>query len=101
LYDSLITLSLISNHSFRLRLQVAQIIPLPANDSAVVDLNAGIPAWAASKNSSVSPIWVVDQYTGFSSSDLRNDSIHPNDSGDHKMEAKWYPAMLQAIASLG
>ena len=97
---TLIALPLISNHDFRLRLQDAQIIPLLVNDSAVVDLNAGIPAWAASKNSSVSPIWVVDQYTGFLRSDLRNDGIHPNDSGDHKMEAKWYPAMLQAIASL-
>jgi hypothetical protein len=40
----------------------------------------------------------VDQYTGFSSSDLR-DGIHPNDSGDTKMSNIWYPAVVKAFAA--
>jgi lysophospholipase L1-like esterase len=79
--------------------QVAQIIPLPYADSGVQALNAAIPQWASSHNTTESPIWVVDQYTGFSSSDLR-DGVHPNQSGDTKMAAKWYPALTNAIASL-
>jgi lysophospholipase L1-like esterase len=59
-------------------------------------LNAAIPAWAASKNTTKSPIWVVDQYTGFSTSDLR-DGVHPNANGDAKMAAKWMPALVNAI----
>ncbi|OCL13007.1 carbohydrate esterase family 3 protein [Glonium stellatum] len=97
-YSTLIDQMRASNPA--MKIIVAQIIPMPSNNSAIMDLNAGIPAWAVSKNSTNSPIWVVDQYTGFLSSDLRPDGIHPNDSGDHKMEAKWYPAMLRAIASL-
>lgn len=50
-------------------------------------------------NSTDSPIWVVDQYTGFSgSSDLR-DGVHPNNSGDIKMANVWYPALIQALTA--
>lgn len=44
-----------------------------------------------------SPIWVVDQYTGFSgTSDLR-DGVHPNDAGDTKMATLWFPAVEKAF----
>ena len=62
------------------------------------DLNKQIPTWAAGLNKTESPIWVVDQYTGFSSSDLR-DGVHPNASGDKKMLDRWYPALLTAFAA--
>lgn len=61
-------------------------------------LNKAILPWAVSKNTTESPIWVVDQYTGFSgSSDLR-DGVHPNDSGDTKMANVWYPALVNALS---
>jgi hypothetical protein len=50
------------------------------NYSPVIAPNNAIPAWAVSKNTTASPIWVVDQYTGFTSSDLK-DGVHPGDSG--------------------
>lgn len=60
-------------------------------------LNKAIVPWAQSKNSTDSPIWVVDQYTGFSgTSDLR-DGVHPNASGDTKMANIWYPALIHAL----
>jgi hypothetical protein len=31
-----------------------------------------------------------------SSTDLR-DGVHPNTSGDQKMAAKWYPALINAL----
>ena len=40
----------------------------------------------------------MDQYTGFSTSDLR-DGVHPNASGDKKMLDRWYPAILTAFAA--
>lgn len=76
--------------------QVAQIIPLPAVDSKVRALNAAIPAWAASKNLTGSPVWVVDQWTNFTSADLY-DGIHPSASGDLKMADRFYPALVRAI----
>jgi len=42
---------------------------------------------------------VVDQHTGFGTSDLR-DGVHPSDAGDKKMTERWYPALLEAISAL-
>lgn len=76
---------------------MSQIIPLASNlNTAVIALNAAIPAWAASQNTTASPIWVVDQYTGFSTSDLQ-DGVHPNASGNAKMAAKYIDILKQIL----
>lgn len=67
-------------------------------NTKIQQLNAQIPTWAAGLNKTESPIWIVDQYTGFSSSDLR-DGVHPNASGDQKMTNVWYPALVKAFAA--
>ncbi|KAF2850184.1 carbohydrate esterase family 3 protein [Plenodomus tracheiphilus IPT5] len=75
------------------------IIPLGIGNynSKVQDLNRAIIPWAQALNKTESPIWVVDQYTGFSgSADLR-DGVHPNDSGDVKMTNLWFPAITRAF----
>ncbi|GAB1309956.1 hypothetical protein MFIFM68171_00166 [Madurella fahalii] len=82
-----------------MRIIVAQIIPLPAQDRKVQELNQAIPVWAASKNSTGSPIWIVDQWMNFTSADLY-DGIHPSDSGDLKMADKFYPALVHAIHNI-
>jgi lysophospholipase L1-like esterase len=67
-------------------------------NTKIQDLNKAIIPWATGLNKTESPIWIVDQYTGFASSDLR-DGVHPNASGDKKMLDKWYPALLTAFAA--
>ncbi|KAJ3119594.1 hypothetical protein HK098_005314 [Nowakowskiella sp. JEL0407] len=62
---------------------VAQIIPERYYDTGVAALNARIPSWAAGLSTAQSPIVVVDQNTGFSSStDFLSDGVHPNDNGN-------------------
>lgn len=92
--------SFLSTHSNMLQNQVAQIIPIGIGsyNSKIQQLNAAIIPWAQGLNKTESPIWVVDQYTGFSTSDLR-DGVHPNDAGDVKMTNVWYPAILTAFAA--
>lgn len=66
-------------------------------NTQIQNLNKAIIPWAQGLNTTESPIWVVDQYTGFSgTSDLR-DGVHPNDSGDTKMMNVWYPALVNAF----
>ncbi|RYO75982.1 hypothetical protein DL763_010896 [Monosporascus cannonballus] len=80
--------------------QVAQIIPMGFGNynGQIQNLNRAIVPWAQGLNTTESPIWVVDQYTGFSgTSDLR-DGVHPNNSGDEKMANVWYPAVVHAFA---
>ncbi|TFK61439.1 SGNH hydrolase, partial [Pluteus cervinus] len=69
-----------------MRILVAQILPMNPTGcaqcgSGVQALNAAIPAWAASKNSTNSPIVVVDQYTGFNTATDTDDGVHPNNNG--------------------
>ncbi|KAI1400723.1 carbohydrate esterase family 3 protein [Hypoxylon fuscum] len=83
-----------------MKIVVAQIIPMGFGNynTQIQNLNKAIIPWAQGLNSTESPIWVVDQYTGFSgTSDLR-DGVHPNDSGDTKMMNVWYPALVNAFA---
>ncbi|CAO2653356.1 Nn.00g027670.m01.CDS01 [Neocucurbitaria sp. VM-36] len=85
------------------KIVVAQIIPmgLGTYNAKIQDLNKAIISWAQGLNSTASPIWVVDQYTGFSgTSDLR-DGVHPNDSGDAKMANVWFPAVVRAFEEAG
>ncbi|EHL01423.1 SGNH hydrolase [Glarea lozoyensis ATCC 20868] len=79
-----------------MKIIVAQIIPNNYINPGVQALNKAIPAWAVSKNTTSSPIWVVDQYTGFRTSDL-SDGIHPNAAGDAVMASRWFPALKRAI----
>ncbi|KAI5864016.1 carbohydrate esterase family 3 protein [Durotheca rogersii] len=83
----------------RIKIVVAQIIPMGFGNfnTQIQNLNRAITPWAQGLNKTESPIWVVDQFTGFSgSSDLR-DGVHPNDSGDNKMTNVWYPAIVNAF----
>jgi lysophospholipase L1-like esterase len=68
-------------------------------DRQVQELNAAIPTYFARRNSTNSPIWVVDQWTNFTSADLY-DGIHPSASGDVKIASKFYPALVEAIRSI-
>ncbi|KAI0449150.1 carbohydrate esterase family 3 protein [Xylaria acuta] len=82
-----------------MKIVVAQIIPmgLGSYNTAIQNLNKAIPTWAQGLNKTESPIWVVDQYTGFNGgSDLR-DGVHPNQSGDTKMANVWYPSLIHAL----
>ncbi|OAL43542.1 SGNH hydrolase [Pyrenochaeta sp. DS3sAY3a] len=81
------------------KIVVAQIIPMGLGNynAKIQELNKAIIPWATGLNKTESPIWVVDQYTGFSgTSDLR-DGVHPNDAGDVKMLNVWYPAVVRAF----
>ncbi|SPO07483.1 related to acetylxylan esterase [Cephalotrichum gorgonifer] len=80
---------------------VAQIIPLPQYAAAVDELNASIPAWAASVNSTRSPVYVVDQWTGLDPSTDLYDGVHLTESGELKVADRFYSALVQAIHSIG
>ena len=90
------------------RVMVAQIIPLQpsgCNDcpTRAQNLNAQIPAWAASNSTAASPITVVDQFTGFNPAQGQDtsDGVHPNASGSTKIAAKWFSALLADVLKFG
>lgn len=99
-YDTLLNQMRANNP--RMRVLVAQIIPMnpgtcPQCGQRVVDLNAAIPGWAASRSTAQSPVVVVDQWTGFSTASDTYDGVHPNASGDQKMADRWYAALTPVL----
>lgn len=83
----------------RMKIIVAQIIPLANGNQngKVQELNRSIIPWAQGLNKTESPIWVVDQYTGFSGTGDNRDGVHPNANGDTKMTNVWFPAVVRAL----
>lgn len=65
--------------------------------NGVIALNNAIPAWASSKSTSQSPIYVVDQWTGFSTATDTSDGVHPNNNGIIKMANKWYSTLVNLV----
>ena len=63
----------------------------------VVAFNKAIPDWAASKNTTDSPIRVVDCWTGFDDAKDTRDGVHPDDSGNQKMAECWYQPLVDTI----
>lgn len=87
-----------------MKILVAQIIPMNPSTCGecaqrVSALNAAIPGWAAGKSTALSPIVVVDQWTGFSTAADTYDGVHPNASGDQKIADRWFPALAALLGS--
>lgn len=85
-----------------MRILVAQITPMnPSGCSdcyqGVINLNNAIPAWAASKSTSASPITVVDCWTGYNTATDTVDGVHPNSSGNTKLANAWFGPLKAAI----
>jgi len=75
---------------------VAQIIPNAACGTcgtSIPELNAAIAGWAATEGTAASPIYVVDQYTGFDPATDTGDGCHPNLVGSQKMAERWAEAL--------
>lgn len=87
------------------RVLVAKLIPMhvtsttcagctcSACTASISALNAAVDAWASGKSTAASPIFVVDQFTGFDADADTRDGVHPNDSGSQKMATKWAAAL--------
>jgi lysophospholipase L1-like esterase len=87
-----------------MKIIVAKIIPMDPSNCAdcgqrVVNFNNAIPAWAVGKTTAQSPITVVDQWAGFSTSADTFDGVHPTASGDQKISDRWFPALSAALGT--
>ena len=89
-------------HNPGMRIVLSQIIPMsPAGcttcASDVVAFNNAIPSLVASLQSAQSPIYIVDQWTGFDLATDTYDAVHPVTSGFIKMANRFFPVVAQAL----
>ncbi|KAF1994810.1 carbohydrate esterase family 3 protein [Amniculicola lignicola CBS 123094] len=75
-------------------------IPFRYTESRVPALNDAIAAWAPTKSTSQSRIWIVDNFTGFNATSDTVDGEHPNNAGDAKIANKFYQPLADAIKSV-
>ena len=76
---------------------LAKIIPYSTDGGEVSQLNQLIDAVDESMSQSDSPVIIVDQYSGFSSTADTFDGIHPNDDGEEKIAAKFFDEIDKII----
>jgi lysophospholipase L1-like esterase len=79
------------------KILLAQIIPEASNTQAFAQLNSLIANVAAQKNTSSSPVVLVDQYTGFDANADTFDGVHPDESGERKMADRWFAALRNVL----
>ena len=75
---------------------LAKVIPTTwdgGRQERLDDLNVNIDALAGSLSTTESPVVVVDQASGFDAGNDTFDGVHPNETGEKKMAAKWFTAL--------
>lgn len=79
-----------------IQVYLAQIIGItdPVINARIIELNKKIAILASSEHSSASPVYLVDQYTGFDPVLDTSDGVHPMEHGLNKMAQKWLSAMI-------
>jgi len=87
---------------------VAKILPMnppsgcPNCLARSQELGDAIGDWAPGKSSWKSSVTVVDAFTGFNTTTMTTDGVHPNDLGNKQLAATWFQpvknaAMLEPI----
>ncbi len=74
---------------------LAKLIPSIRALQAIPQFNQRIPELAAAKTTRGSPVIVVDQYSGFSIETDTIDGVHPTESGERKLAARWMSALAR------
>lgn len=57
-------------------------------------LNSMIPEIAATATTATSPVWIVDQFTGFDPLVMIYDGVHPNALGEQQMARTWFRGLV-------
>jgi lysophospholipase L1-like esterase len=85
-----------------MKIVVSQIIPMsipacPECGQRAMELNSAIPEWVAEKTTRRSPIVLVDQWTGFSTTTDTYDGVHPNATGNQKIATNLSPVVVALL----
>ena len=76
---------------------VAKIIPYPPYAANVKLINDSIPSMVASKVAAGKHVMMADLFTGFQTSNLSGDGVHPNQTGYDWMGDTWYAAVSSLL----
>jgi lysophospholipase L1-like esterase len=63
----------------------------------VVNLNKAIVEWVAKVSTAESPVTVVDCWTGFDTTAMTGDGVHPNTRGNDAMVKCWFDPLVKVL----
>lgn len=66
----------------------------------IKELNTAIAAYAPTKKTVTSPVYFIDNFSGFDAVKDTTDGEHPNDAGNEKMATKFFEATKSAIQAV-
>ncbi len=69
-------------------------------DQAIRNLNTAFVVFAKKRTEKLSPVIIVDQYSGINTDIEMYDDIHPNEIGEKRMAEKWYNAIRKYLNKL-
>jgi PKD repeat protein len=70
------------------------------NERQIAPFNAALPVLAGGLSTPSSPVYVVDQYSGYDgAADNGPDGIHPGRTGMQKIATRWYAALVPVLSS--
>ncbi|GAP94700.1 SGNH/GDSL hydrolase family protein [Leptolyngbya sp. NIES-2104] len=81
----------------RLKILLAQLIPSSGGEALTQQFNQQIAAFVRSNSTQESPIILVDQFSEFDVKQDTYDGLHPNESGEQKMAARWFQALEKLL----
>lgn len=76
---------------------LGKMIPMATANQNLLNLNERYATLAAAKTTVQSPIFIVDQFTGFSPSTMLLDALHPNPAGQLFMAGKWMEVLRPVL----
>lgn len=81
----------------KVKILLAQIVPETSRMEQFAALNNLIANLADDKDTSASPVTLVDQFSGFDPFQDTFDGIHPDESGERKMADRWFNALTKVL----
>ncbi|HEY9906423.1 MAG TPA: SGNH/GDSL hydrolase family protein [Thermosynechococcaceae cyanobacterium] len=87
----------------RVKVLIAQIIPLWGSEAQFQTFNAQIGQMAQQLTTENAPVIAVDQFSGFDPISGKDtyDGCHPNASGEAKMVDRWFAALQKVLPRAG
>jgi lysophospholipase L1-like esterase len=78
---------------------LASIPPTSISRDNLNALNARIPALASQKSTAQSPVYFVDQFSGYDgvNDNVASSGVHPDKSGEIKLATNWFNALKQVL----
>jgi acyl-CoA thioesterase I len=81
----------------QVKILLAQLIPIAGGEARIQQFNQQVAQLAKESNTPNSPVFLVDQFSGFNAEKDTYDGVHPNESGEQKIADRWFNQLKEIL----